>query len=75
MYDSGMLTSQELMKAQLFLFERQLWEIDERLHPRVPLTQKQLAVREIEIREVINRASYRGLNFEPPFAEDVLCYV
>lgn len=75
MYDSVYLTSRELMRVRLYLFERQLWTVDERIHPRIPLDPLSLNLREMEVHEIITRAERLGMIFELPFAEDVLCHV
>lgn len=75
MYDSEMLMSRELVRVQLYLFDRQLWETAERIHPRIPLDPLSLNLREMEIREILANAEMKGIIFEPPFAEDYLAFV
>lgn len=75
MYHSDRLTSQELLKVRLYLFDRQLWEQTERIIPRLRLTPALINHRAKEVQETIRQAEFAGILFEPPFVEDMLCYV
>lgn len=72
MCDSSPLTSRELMRVRLFLFDKQLWEVEERIHPLIPLTPRLLHHRAREVQSLIQQAELSGIIFEPNYAEDVL---
>ncbi len=75
MYDSNALTTQELLKAQLYLFDKRTWEQNERMYPTIPLTPETRRLRRREVRQIIHRANKLGIIFEHPYADDIFAYV